>query len=1322
MKHFTMKFLTLILFTFVSSISYGQYCTTGGPSSTNDSNLGSFDLFGANGSCINYTGCAGGPNNGVTGLEDLTLTTNANLVQGTTVSADITWGTCGGNFANAGTIWIDWNQNSIFDAAEAVHTWTGTPVVSQTVSITVPATATLGATRLRIFQEEGGAIPMSPCGTSTWGSMTDFTVTVTTAGTYCNPPTGVAVTTAGNDATVVFVSGSGTTNLEYGPTGFTPGTGTTVAGVTSPHTINSLAASTEYDVYVIDVCAGGALSCPAVESFLTPCALFSLPYSTSFEGNTNCWTQYTTDDFDWTLHSGTTTSTLGPSVASDGNEYLYTEVSSVSNGDQAIIESPELLLTGANNPAMLFDYHMYGDNAMGTMSVEIDSALTGNWISIWSKSGNQDDVWRLAEISLAGYGDTIAVRIIGSTLGCCSGDMAFDNVRFMPDYCFNSFDVSVYPLPSSATVSFSSLNGVVSMEYGFSGFAPGTGTYVSNVTSPYVITPLSPSNDYDVVLYDSCGANISDGITVAFSTPCPAAIAPYTESFEGAFTCWIQDPNDDFDWDQNTGGTTSNPGGPSGASEGSEYMYTEVSSTSNGDQAIFTSPFVNVSPLSSAALRFDYHMFGLDMGTLTVEVDSAQTGNWVTIWSMSGNQGDQWSTGLASLVGYGNEVRVRFVGDVLGCCAGDMAIDLVRIEEYCILVETAPFVEGFEYGCFAQSTMDVFDWTISGNGTPSGNTGASGPSEGNLYAFTESSSSAGVGAGDSAILMTQLIDITTLDYPELKFDYHMWDATLAQMGELRAEMSTDMGMTWTPIWSKSGDQGNAWLEGKVNLQAAGATDTIGLRFVGILGGDHDPATGNGFSWHSDMSLDNIRVDNGLAADLAITGLFNDFSSCASPGNPVAFEVKNEGFTPVADFLYGVVVNGVQITQTYTDTIHPTETALLAVSNGIDLIPGTNTLFYAIDGSSYGDLEATNDFLTETISASGYEDGDAYTNDYESGMDGWMGTGDWALGAPAATIITTAGGGAASWVTNLGGSYSANTASLLYSPCFDFSDYLSDPEVSFDIYWDIENGWDGAWLEVSTDGLSWNKVGAMGDGTNWYNANVTQQPLGDVWNGADTTSAGSGAWVNASNRIMGTAGQASVQFRFVMWSDGSTHNEGLGIDNFAINDWCPADLGLSTNVFPSTAGDQGDAGATVTPSNGTGPYTYLWSTGATTQVVDTLMGNTAYTVTVTDANGCSDVATITTTVVSDDFISSMQNLDIFPNPAQNTANVAVSFEQAVDVEVEIVNVVGQILTSTREEGLTKGDFTFDLTSYPSGVYLVRIKANNESVTRRLVITK
>jgi subtilisin-like proprotein convertase family protein len=59
----------------------------------------------------------------------------------------------------------------------------------------------------------------------------------------------VSWTTTGNEASWT---------IEYGPTGFTPGTGTIGTAVVAPYTLTGLTENTEYDVYVTAVCGAGS--------------------------------------------------------------------------------------------------------------------------------------------------------------------------------------------------------------------------------------------------------------------------------------------------------------------------------------------------------------------------------------------------------------------------------------------------------------------------------------------------------------------------------------------------------------------------------------------------------------------------------------------------------------------------------------------------------------------------------------------------------------------------------------------------------------------------------------------------------------------------------------------------------------------------------------------------------------------------------------------------------------------------------------------------------------------------------------------------------
>jgi PKD repeat protein len=74
-------------------------------------------------------------------------------------------------------LWIDWNQNLVFDAGEQI-TVTGGPT-TYTATITVPGTSTLGNTRMRVRIMYTGT--MSPCGTTSYGEVEDYTVNVAPA-------------------------------------------------------------------------------------------------------------------------------------------------------------------------------------------------------------------------------------------------------------------------------------------------------------------------------------------------------------------------------------------------------------------------------------------------------------------------------------------------------------------------------------------------------------------------------------------------------------------------------------------------------------------------------------------------------------------------------------------------------------------------------------------------------------------------------------------------------------------------------------------------------------------------------------------------------------------------------------------------------------------------------------------------------------------------------------------------------------------------------------------------------------------------------------
>ena len=114
----------------------------------------------------------------------------------------------------------------------------------------------------------------------------------------------------------------------------------------------------------------------------------------------------------------------------------------------------------------------------------------------------------------------------------------------------------------------------------------------------------------------------------------------------------------------------------------------------------------------------------------------------------------------------------------------------------------------------------------------------------------------------------------------------------------------------------------------------------------------------------------------------------------------------------------------------------------------------------------------------------------YLENFEAGNGLWYTGGvisSWEYGTPASNKINSAASGSKAWKTRLVGNYNDLEYSYLYSPCFDISG-MTNPTLSFSVALDLEDCGtglcDGAWVEYSTDGVTWNILGSFGSGTIW----------------------------------------------------------------------------------------------------------------------------------------------------------------------------------------------------------------------------------------------
>lgn len=84
-------------------------------------------------------------------------------------------------------------------------------------------------------------------------------------------------------------------------------------------------------------------------------------------------------------------------------------------------------------------------------------------------------------------------------------------------------------------------------------------------------------------------------------------------------------------------------------------------------------------------------------------------------------------------------------------------------------------------------------------------------------------------------------------------------------------------------------------------------------------------------------------------------------------------------------------------------------------------------------------------------------------------------------------------------------------------------------------------------------------------------------------------------------------------------------------------------------------------------------------------------------------------------------SMLKNFSLFPNPANHSAQLSFNLVNDNDVEVTVINIVGQTVDTIRQAG-TRGqnNVTVDLSNLSNGVYLLNVKAGEAKITTRLLV--
>jgi hypothetical protein len=181
----------------------------------------------------------------------------------------LTIGNCDYELTNAQKIWIDYNHNGLFtDAGENVYTSATSPGSHiESGSITIPATAMTGLTRMRIVTSYN-TVPSSitPCGTYSYGETEDYYINIAPVPT-CPQPTALSLTTATTTtADIDWTAGGSETQwqVQWVPTGQAINSANSqyaLVSTTSAYQITTgLTPNSFYTAYVRGICSAGDTS------------------------------------------------------------------------------------------------------------------------------------------------------------------------------------------------------------------------------------------------------------------------------------------------------------------------------------------------------------------------------------------------------------------------------------------------------------------------------------------------------------------------------------------------------------------------------------------------------------------------------------------------------------------------------------------------------------------------------------------------------------------------------------------------------------------------------------------------------------------------------------------------------------------------------------------------------------------------------------------------------------------------------------------------------------------------------------------------------
>ncbi|RDD40324.1 MAM and LDL-receptor class A domain-containing protein 2 [Trichoplax sp. H2] len=589
----------------------------------------------------------------------------------------------------------------------------------------------------------------------------------------------------------------------------------------------------------------------------------TLPWTCNFESSTCGFVQSKKDSFDWSRSSGGTFSSLsGPSfdhtLGTRLGYYMFFSARSNSANKTAQMTLTQTFGTPSATCQMRFWYHLYGPD-IGALNVYAQTAFQGPLIKQFSVVGNQGDQWKKASITFNVNKpfQVVFEAVNGKYLW---GDIAIDDISF--------------------TTSCSKVN---------------TPLPVAPQTDPGCSTGQKKCNNGNCIQSTKWCDFIQDCTDGSDEKGCPNKC-----TFENGMCGWTSPLEyGEIQWARNSGGTPTSLTGPTTdhTTGSGYYMYVEADNGTFSANAYLLSPLFN-NPAPSCTLSFWYHMYGFDIGSLSVDLITPS--GTKQIWTKSNGQGNSWKQASnLKISSCTTAFQLSFKGstDFFGS-AGDIAVDDILLNGCAKSSSAASCPSGqnqcadklncypasatcdFNNDCcdgtdeklcagytmcnfekslcgWTQLKSDNFDWTKHSGTTISSGTGpvadhTTGTSSG-VYYYIETSF-------PRTVNQTAMLGSPTLKSPSSTCAMRFWYSMNGpSVGSLRISTRTSFTAPLVQQWSLSGNQGPLWQKAIVNLPAS--SNPYQIVITGVVGS----------SFQGDIAIDDISFTPGCQFGGSIPG-------------------------------------------------------------------------------------------------------------------------------------------------------------------------------------------------------------------------------------------------------------------------------------------------------------------------------------------------------------------------------------------------------------------------------------------------------------------